>query len=248
MQYLTTDLFIAGVHDVESTQYRILNAIQKIRHQFRSNILYPHLGYLSDIYRTLSHVIENVGSLKKIQPHHITSLDLKNKRVVFEPETPLSSQQCDEVLQLIEWSLPKIEKTIAEGEAVFEFVEEHMNVGVVGIKPQYSQEGYLIIPDNAHKSVHYIRFELSIFTSSQENYRSLKTTVVESVPQSHIKKPLHAIKLELIKQFPFMPNPATYALQTDLDFPFASTIFPIAKRKLMKFLSVEPKLLPPKPL
>ena len=33
-----------------------------------------------------------------------------------------------------------------------------------------------------------------------------------------------------------MPNPATFLMDTELDFPFDTTILPVAKRKLMRHL------------
>jgi hypothetical protein len=46
----------------------------------------------------------------------------------------------------------------------------------------------------------------------------------------------NAIKLDLINENRHLPNPATYAFNTDLYFPFNETIFPITKRKLLQQL------------
>ncbi|MBK7032936.1 MAG: hypothetical protein IPH49_06685 [Ignavibacteria bacterium] len=44
------------------------------------------------------------------------------------------------------------------------------------------------------------------------------------------------LKLALVEQHQDMPNPATFLMDSDLDFPFDETILPVAKRKLMRRL------------
>ena len=46
-----------------------------------------------------------------------------------------------------------------------------------------------------------------------------------------------ALKIDLIKEFPELPNPATYSFNIEVDFPFNETILPIAKRKLIRRLA-----------
>jgi hypothetical protein len=81
-----------------------------------------------------------------------------------------------------------------------------------------------------------IKYEVSIFTGAGERYRSLKTSVVKSLHQSSIMQPVQSIKLNLMQEFPELPNPATYSFETDLEFPFYETILPVAKRRLLRYL------------
>ena len=46
------------------------------------------------------------------------------------------------------------------------------------------------------------------------------------------------IKLGLVKEYEELPNPATFKMECDIDFPFEETILPIAKRRLVKRLAV----------
>jgi hypothetical protein len=41
------------------------------------------------------------------------------------------------------------------------------------------------------------------------------------------------IKSQLIARHPALPNPATFALETDLDIPFIETFVPLAKRLVL---------------
>jgi hypothetical protein len=81
-----------------------------------------------------------------------------------------------------------------------------------------------------------MKYEISIFTGAGEKYRSLKTSLVKSVADSIIRQPAQTLKMELVQEYPELPNPATYAISTDLDFPFQETILPVAKRRLLRHL------------
>jgi len=45
------------------------------------------------------------------------------------------------------------------------------------------------------------------------------------------------IKAGLIRHRNELPNPAVYAVEIDLSFPFTETLLPIAKRSLVKYIS-----------
>jgi hypothetical protein len=152
--------------------------------------------------------------------------------VVFVDGTDLTA-----VENLINWSLPEIERVIHEGVSVHEYVEKELSVEHVGILPNYREEGYFFVPDNQHQKLKLFRFELSIFKSSEDEYRSLKTRFLKALKQGRVQLSPGSIKLDLIREEKELPNPATYAFDTSLDFPFDQTILPVAKRKLMLAIS-----------
>ncbi|OGU44313.1 MAG: hypothetical protein A2000_01155 [Ignavibacteria bacterium GWB2_36_8] len=94
-----------------------------------------------------------------------------------------------------------------------------------------------MITDNIAAKLQVHRYESSLFFSGKEKFRTLKTEFVRSETQQVIKKSPESIKQDLLKERQDLPNPATFICDTDLDFPFAETIFPIAKRKLMTLLA-----------
>jgi exonuclease V gamma subunit len=57
------------------------------------------------------------------------------------------------------------------------------------------------------------------------------------MPQGRVDPSPQAIKLDLVEERRDLPNPATYFFETQLDFPFEETMLPVAKRKLMRYLS-----------
>ena len=73
----------------------------------------------------------------------------------------------------------------------------------------------------------------SLFSSSTERYRQLKTKTLETIEFDTLHKTPESLKLELMERYHDLPNPAMYMCETDLDFPYEPTILPIAKRKFM---------------
>lgn len=235
---LSLDLFTSVQDDVEKRQYLILGDLKKISEEFQFYKIYPHLSYLIELRRVLKDVISRLFDLRSKFPKKISKIDWVNRtiehEVIFTSGTDITA-----VEDLIEWALPHIENVIEEGIAIHEFVESELTVEQVGILPNYRDEGYLFVPDNQKKSLNLFRFEVSIFQSKDDQYRALKTRFLKHLEQDRIKLSPGSIKLDLIREESELPNPATYAFNTDLDFPFETTIFPVAKRRLMHILNHE---------
>jgi hypothetical protein len=233
---LTLNLFTKVQDDYEKRQYIILAELKKISEQFQYYKIYPHLSRLVELRNTLKDVIARLSDLRNKFPRRVSKIDWVNQtiehEVVFVDGTDLNA-----VENLINWALPEIERVIHEGVTIHEYVENELTVEHVGILPNYRDEGYFFVPDNRHKKLKLFRFELSIFKSSEDEYRSLKTRFLKALQQGVVQLSPGSIKLELIREEKELPNPATYAFDTSLDFPFDQTILPVAKRKLMLAIS-----------
>lgn len=230
---LSLNLFTKVQDDLEKRQYIILAELKKISGEFQYYNVYPHLSFLVELHRTLKEVIGHISDLRNRFPKRISKIDWVNQiiehDVVFVDGTDLKS-----VEELIIWAVPHIEKTIQEGAAIHEYVAEELTVEHVGIVPNYREEGYFFLPDNKQKKLNLFRFEVSIFQSAEDNYRSLKTKLLKSLDKELAEISPNSVKLDLIKEQRELPNPATFSFHTDLDFSFTNTILPIAKRKLMQ--------------
>ncbi len=232
---LSISTFIGAVHDSERTRFEVLNGLKTIRTNFHHNRIFPDLSTLIELFGSLQSITQSADNLRAKAHRSIKDLNLKERKVIYE-ETPINDDDFEQIQELILWALPLIQDAIEEGKTMFEFVEENLSLEVVGILPTYLEEGYMFIPDNASSALHVIRYEVSIFTSAEERYRSLKTSFVKSLRQGSIMQPIQSIKLELVQEYPTLPNPATYAFATDLEFPFHETILPVAKRRLLRHL------------
>lgn len=230
---LHLNLFTKVRDDLEKRQYIILGELKRFSTEFQYYKIYPHLSYLVDLHRTLKEVIHHITDLRNRFPKRISKIDWVNKTiehdVVFVDGTDLKS-----VEDLIRWALPLIEKTIHEGATIHEYVSDELTVEHVGIVPNYMDEGYFFLPDNRKKKLNLFRFEVSIFKSSEDQYRSLKTRLLKSLKHKSVEISPNTVKLDLIREEQELPNPATFSFETRLDFPFQNTILPVAKRKLMQ--------------
>lgn len=232
------ELFTSALEDFERAQYRILSNLQHTRQQFSHNRIYPYLGDLVRLYGTLQKIVTSSEGLREALPAQIKDVDLEAKEVIYErPE--LDQDQMAAVEDLIQWALPHVKDAIDEGKTIFEFVENNLHMEEVGIVPSYVQEGYLFVPDHESEELHILRYNLSIFAGPKERYRSLRTAHVKSVRQKMVRQSPQHLKMSLVEEERDLPNPATYYFDFDLDFPYESTVLPVAKRKLMRYLFAE---------
>jgi hypothetical protein len=236
MEGVTFDIFLTGLRDVEATQYRILAYLQGIRDAFSKNAIYPHLGELVELHKTLDGVAGRLADAKDALPGRLTGVDLKAHRLIYE-KSDLGIEQLDDLEALIQWVLPQIREAIEEGKAIFEFVDENLTLEHVGIVPSYVEEGYLLVPDRGARQIHVVRYRMSIFTGADERFRTLRTSHVKSIDFGYVQPSPIMIKQELVASHTDEPNPSTYFLTTELDFPFRETVLPVAKRKLIQNLS-----------
>jgi len=236
MNSLSLELFTKVGIDYEIRQYHVLNGLKKIRDKFALNKLYPQLSELISLYQLLDIINGEVEKLEDGMPQEIKNIDLINKKITYQLMHD-DHKHLDNVKKIINWAMPFIKETIDEGITIYDFVDDNIWVEKVGILPNYTEEGYIFVPDNKDKKLYLFRYELSIFTTSDDNYRSLKTRYISSIDESKLKVSHNSIKLQLIRKHTDLPNPATYAFSTDLDFSFEETMFPIIKRKFLKYLS-----------
>jgi len=238
MEALSLELFTQVGIDFEIRQYHILDALKDIKRYFAQNKLYPKLSELIDLYNDLKTVADRIGKMEQNMPREIKSIDIRNKKITYQL-LHSDYQHLQSVRDIIDWAMPFINDTIREGVTIYEFVDENFQVEQVGIKPTYTEEGYIFIPDNNNAQLLLFRYELSIFVGSADRYRSLKTHFLKSVDIHNAQIPPSSLKLELIRENQDLPNPATYAFNTRLDFPFEETLFPVARRRFMQVLQKE---------
>jgi len=237
MQSLSLNLFTRAVDDVERTQYQILAGLQRARTAFENDEVYPYLGRLISLYRSLQTIIERSDSFRTAASGTIKRIDLDEQEITYEwPE--LADADMAVVEDLIRWSLPHIREAIDQGRSVYEAVEENVDLETVGIVPSYTQEGYLMVPDADAQSLYVLRYTLSIFTEEDEQYRALRTTLCKTIDQP-VGVSVHpsTVKLELVEERRDLPNPATYFTSTDAAYPYEATLLPVVKRRLLRHLA-----------
>lgn len=232
MKKLSLQTFLTASPDFEHNQYEVLGGLKPYIEDFSHNKIYPGLGELIELNVILENLIEQNQLFRKTNSR-VKEVDLENKQLIFEA-AKIPDSNISRMFDLIEWALPHLRDAIREGTAVYDFVEENIEIEGVGILPMYRDEGYFIIPENKNSMLHVFRYELSLYTSGEEKFRTLKTHLEHSIQQGIIAQAPESIKYNLVREHEDLPNPATYFCETDLDFPFAETLLPVAKRKFIQ--------------
>jgi len=229
------ETFTTPVDDMEKRQYTILAALIERRNEFLHSRLYPSLVELMDAREVLVKLAAEKNNISQSIPRQLKDVDWQTKKLVYENQDA-NIPDIERMFELIYWALPFIDATIEEGKTLYDFVDENVQLEGVGIMPVYTDEGYFFVPEHRASILHVLRYEMSLFTDEGHNYRAMRTNEVESVRQETMRLALEDLKLRLIKQHRELPNPATFVCETDLDFPYAETMLPVIKRKLMSQL------------
>ena len=141
-----------------------------------------------------------------------------------------------EMEQILTFAIPTLRNTLNEGRGLYEYIEEQLQVEPIGICPLYANDGYLLINERAKKTTRVYKYQITVFENVEEKYRGIHTRYLETV-RKKLSRTFENLKLDLIKKYPDLPNPATYLVDIKHDIPFHETAMPMAKRLLVKYIS-----------
>jgi hypothetical protein len=186
-------------------------------------------------YRNLLSVRENKALIRESFPKEISLEEIKKLELSYRQLI-----EDDEVMKqlesIIEFSIPRIKNSLQEGSVIFELVESKCEIAPIGVTPLYAKEGYLFVSQPPESQTQVYRYQMSIFEDSNEQLRSLNTSFVDSF-ERNISNTYEKIKLDLVKRYKDLPNPATYLILSKMKFPFTETLMPVAKRLFVKHIS-----------
>lgn len=232
MKKLESDWFFKNMVDFEYQQYILLDYIQKAREEYNKNKLYPAFADLIFHYNNLKDYKENFLKIKSSFPKEIEKVDHENKKIIYQQKEETNSELVQEIEKIINFSIPKLKEGIDEGKKIYNFVQKQTKFDVIGIEPLYRNEGYLLIRKN--KKIHIFRYSLfiqekNIFDQIEGVVNTRKVNEMQSSLLNNVEK----IKKELTKNYPELPNPATYFFDVNIDYPLEETILPIMKNKFL---------------
>jgi hypothetical protein len=236
MKQLSETWFAEGYIDFELKKYTLLAYLQQINQYFDENKLYPQLSDLIFHYNNIVAFRENKKYLQEHFPKKLTGIQIEKLQVLYEQMIE-DNELMQELEDIINFSAGKMKTTISNGTEIYEFVEENLTITPVGLLPLDVQEGYFFLSSGNSKSTRVYQYRLSIFEKHNENFRSIRTSYIEMTQRSMVNT-YESIKYDLIKSRNDLPNPAVYSIETELSFPVEETLLPIAKRSLVKFISL----------
>ncbi len=235
MKTLSQTWFADGYIDFELKKYTLLAYLQEINKHFTQTKLYPQLADVIFHYNNIVAFRENKKYLQEQFPKKLTGIQIQQLQVLYEAMIE-DDELMQELEDIINYSAETMKKTISSGTEIYEFVENKLNIQPVGIMPLDHNEGYFFLCEGSAQNTWVYQYRISLFEKHDEKYRSMKTDFID-VWQRNFVNSYENIKAELIRNKTELPNPAVYAVETDLSFPMEETLLPIAKRTLVRFIS-----------
>jgi len=236
MKTLSETWFADGYIDFELKKYTLLAYLQETNKYFNQNKLYPQLADIIFHYHNLVAFRENKKFLQEQFPKKLTVIQIEKLQVLYE-QIIQDDELMKELEEIINYAETKMKKAINNGAEIYEFVEDKLKIYPVGIIPLDTNEGYFFLSEGKFSITRVYQYRLSFYEKHDEKYRSIRTEYIDSWQRS-ITNTFENIKSELIKIKSELPNPAVYSIETALKFPVEETLLPIAKRSLVRFISL----------
>jgi hypothetical protein len=235
MERLAENWLTEGLVDFEYKKYMLLAYLKYVRENFNDRKLYPFLSDLVFHYRNLQTLKNNKINLEKQFPREPMGVDLKKLRITYR-RIMEDSELMAEIASIVSFALENISLSLNTGRALYDYIEERVEIEPVGLSPIYVKQGYFFLWEDGNTEVRIYQYDLKKFEKGGEGYLSMSTEFIASSVRS-IGRTFQQIKLELIRNNKSMPNPATYLIISNLTLPVEETLLPVAKRMLVRYLS-----------
>jgi hypothetical protein len=223
--------------DFEYKKYVLLAWLQEVDMHFEQVRLYPPLAELVEHYRSAKALKESKQHLSDSFSQRLQGMDLENFKVLYE-KISSDDRLMEEIENILDFSLPRFAHALEEGKKIYEFVEKGTQIVPIGLVPLHSDTGYLFLKGGKSANTEVYEYEVTIFEQPDDKYRALHTSYVTTYSNSFIHTYV-SIKTDLIRGNSRLPNPAVYAVETEMHIPFTETFLPVAKRLLMQRLNAE---------
>jgi hypothetical protein len=234
MNNLSETWFAEGYIDFELKKYTLLAYLQQVNSYFNDNKLYPQLADVIFHYNNLVAFRDNKKFLQEHFPKKLTGVQMEKLQFLYEQMVE-DDELMKELEEIINYSTSTIKKTINNGTEIYEFIEDKLVITPIGLVPLDTNEGYFFL-SSGRKNTRVYYYRLSFFEKHDEKYRSIRTAYIDNQRRS-MTNTYETIKADLIRYRNELPNPAVYAVEIDLNFPYNETLLPIAKRSLVKYIS-----------
>ncbi len=238
---LSPDWITQGLIDFEYKKYMLLAYLQYTKKQFDEVKLYPTFSELLFHYNNLLQIKENKQILSESFPKKLSKADFEKLKLTYTSILK-DDEMMQEIENVVEFALPKISKSVHEGKQIYDWINENLEIVPVGITPIYFREGYLFLGMNKsqlNNTIQIYRYKVTLFemADTKEMLRGLHLEHYQTQTKSTFQT-YENLKINLIKTNKELPNPATFLMQSSVICSFENSIFPIAKRRLVEYLTI----------
>ena len=232
MKRLQPDWLTQGWIDSEYKKYVVMAYLQAVQQNFTDRKLYPDLPDLRDHYETGLQFRRGKGTLKAAFPKKIDRIDLKTQTINYKSEVSDDAYLAN-VDEIMDFALPRFQKTLMEGQQLWADILTTLTLTPIGLMPLRPEEGYLFIHPLRQAETQVYYFCLTLFSDNEPGGRIVHFRFVESVPKG-ITRTFESIKLDLVRRYRELPNPATFMLESKRSYPVQETLLPIARQLITK--------------
>lgn len=234
MALLNEDWLTQGLIDTEYKKYILLGYIKEVKSNFEHKRLYPFLSDLVFHYNNLHRLKENKKLLYQNFPREISKADFEKLQIHYRQI--IGDDHLMQVIEeIVNFSMPHFKASLNTGTCLYEEIAQAISIEPIGIAPLFKQEGYLLLCTEGSRQVNVYRYKVTVFDRSEEKYRGIHTELIEITEKSLTNSYEH-IKVNLIKRYQMMPNPATFLAHTKMTCPLNETLLPVTKRLLVQHL------------
>lgn len=234
---LSETWFIEGYVDFELQKYRLLAYLQEVNKCFSENKLYPQLADIIFHYNNLIRFKTNKNFLQDQFPKQLSMLNLQKLELVYE-QMLKDDESMAELERIVTFATESMKHTIDNGAEIYELIEKQVTIEPVGILPLYKNEGYILIRYGNIAEVRAYFYNITLFEHKDARYKGIHVQYINTWERNIINTNTH-IKRDIIRSIRTLPNPAVYSIESPLHVPLDETLLPIAKRMLVRQLSIE---------
>lgn len=224
---MPSDWAFSPAIDLELKQYTLMGYLQRVRARFAERKLYPYLEQVRGHMNELLDLRRSKESLEKGLGGDLIGFDTATGQAIHarHPQPELLYVIDD----LIGFAVPGLMQVHEAGVELREEFFHHLRLSLVGLQPLYASEGWLLLRTGTEARVYHYSIPFLIERSADLSHRNVFTRYVSSYSVG-ITNTFDRIKSDLIERHPSMPNPATFAVETELALPCIETLMPLAKR------------------
>ncbi len=232
MQSLNKNWITENHIDFEYKKYILLAYLQHVSDNFTEQRLYPYLADLIDHYRNLRSIKDNKQVLFNQFPERLTGSDTEEFRLIYEKMVQ-DDNLMQEIENILDYSIPQMENSLNEGKKIYDVIEDKLKIIPIGVIPLFNEDGYIFLKSGSSTDAHVYEYHISFFENPIEKFRSIQVNFIATY-EKNIMNTYEAIKSDLVRFNKNLPNPATYAIETDMAIPFEETFLPLVKRAIVK--------------
>lgn len=234
MKKLNHSWLTEGSIDFEYKKYLLLAYLKHIDQQFEEIRLFPHFNDLRTHFDLCKTIRLSKQKIKTAFPKKLLGLNFERLRLNFE-NLHEDDAFLSEINNILDFAISELSITVNKGLELIQEVGTNITLTPLGVLPLRTQEGYLFLQHNAINSVSVYYYELALYNNYQERY--LKTKYVEQVKLGYLNNVVQ-LKIDLVRKYKQLPNPATYIVESKYDYPLSETLLPVAERLLLAYMKV----------